>query len=230
MSPSTGASTCSSLLGFTVCNAGPIHLRCERQGASAPETCERIRCLQNLVASPPNRGPDQIRPPIAPPPCRGPGWSRPPARRAARHWPRFDPPAHRAASQVDSNRTHPPIASPNTSPNWTHQPIEPLSAEHRLTTTGDVTWCRRCGPYSRSRARGLVHACPGRPSDASAKTRLGALRDGKHPVSGVNLVDLPGLSLLADEDDSERVRAAVGIGALRWRALSARVRARERGI
>eukprot|EP00973_Karenia_brevis_P080197 11123632-Karenia_brevis.AAC.1 len=53
--------------------------------------------------------------------------------------------------------------------------------------TNGIYWCNRCGAYTRSRARNLVAACPGRPSGAIAKLRRQKLRAGRHPVSGARL-------------------------------------------
>ena len=54
---------------------------------------------------------------------------------------------------------------------------------HRRYLSDDVVWCGRCGAYASTHAIGLAKACPGRPTDAAASSRLRMLNNGQHPVT-----------------------------------------------
>ena len=97
--------------------------------------------------------------------------------------------------------------------------------EHRIRETGKVVWCDRCGAYATTRGRGIARACLGRPADSSAAARLAALRAGRHPVTGVALVD----DVVVATVHEGLVQSAIAAGQARWAGLLARVRARERG-
>ena len=104
----------------------------------------------------------------------------------------------------------------------------PQQRAHKVTTTGDVDWCRSCGAYAELRGKGLARACPGRPRNKWAAERLRDLQSGVHPVSSRRLaneeqsirVEKP----IADQEYAE----AVTRGRVRWEALRDKVRKRTR--
>ena len=58
---------------------------------------------------------------------------------------------------------------------------------HVMLLVQDGLFCQRCGAYTFSLTVRLHSACRGRPSGPSARRRLDALLQGKHPVTGVFL-------------------------------------------
>ena len=59
-------------------------------------------------------------------------------------------------------------------------------AGHQRMISGDVVWCRTCGCYADSMARGLATACKGKPGGSNSGGRvaqLKLLRAGRHPVT-----------------------------------------------
>ena len=61
---------------------------------------------------------------------------------------------------------------------------EVAGTAHRRMISGDVIWCRTCGCYADTRAKGLADACKGKPVDTSGGGRAGQLnylRTGRHP-------------------------------------------------
>ena len=64
--------------------------------------------------------------------------------------------------------------------------VQPSNAGgHLLFVTGSLTWCWRCGNFSRRNAVGLKETCFGEP--ASNRYRLNRLKSGRHPVTNKSL-------------------------------------------
>ena len=64
-----------------------------------------------------------------------------------------------------------------------------VHASHRLRSTGDLLWCDCCGAYGQLRFKALKERCLGGSGAAtsSRKGQLIALRNGKHPLTGLLL-------------------------------------------
>lgn len=65
-------------------------------------------------------------------------------------------------------------------------------AVHRLTTTGNITWCKTCGFYSDRRIANLADQRKGKPPIGTSTGRgklkhIGSLERGLHPLAGAVL-------------------------------------------
>ena len=63
----------------------------------------------------------------------------------------------------------------------------PTASGHTLMTTGQITWCCRCGCNSQTYVKGLAKPCEGPSPNGHRLTRLNRLMAGKHPASGAAL-------------------------------------------
>ena len=99
---------------------------------------------------------------------------------------------------------------------------------HKVTTTGDVDWCKSCGAYAELRGKGLARACPGRPRNKWAAERLRDLQSGIHPVSGRRLASQEQLVRVQEPITDHAYAEAVTRGQKRWEALRDKVRKRTR--
>ncbi len=99
--------------------------------------------------------------------------------------------------------------------------------EHRMRALGSLVWCDGCGAYATKAAKGLARACGGRPANRTAAGRLRSLRAGLHPVTGESLIHVSPQAQVPATPVQESLSASATVGATRWNALLARVRARE---
>ena len=63
-----------------------------------------------------------------------------------------------------------------------------LGPGHDLRLSGEVIWCKKCGRYGEERVKqgmGIGGVCTG--GRSVAHTQLNALRNGRHPRTGVPL-------------------------------------------
>ncbi len=96
-----------------------------------------------------------------------------------------------------------------------------------MRALGSLVWCDGCGAYATKAAKGLARACGGRPANRTAAGRLRSLRAGLHPVTGESLIHVSPQAQVPATPVQESLSASATVGATRWNALLARVRARE---
>ena len=118
-----------------------------------------------------------------------------------------------ALSKVVAHRADKPATAPSST--WisvaADERFDKIHPTHRLRSAGEVLWCDNCGAYGQSRFKDLKEPCRGGDSAAMGprKGQLTALRDGRHPLTGVKLGGARAVQHCVKAASRSRTRGAI---------------------